>query len=58
MGLNPDFKSSNIPEDLIMNFRNLICDCYNLSDTRAAYALKLGAHSEMFSLSSKEYPQP
>ena len=43
MGLNPHLKVSNMPEELIMNFRNLTREYYHLSDIRASYALKLGA---------------
>ena len=43
MGLNPNLKVSNMPEELVMNFRNLTREYYNLRDIRAPYALKLGA---------------
>jgi len=43
MGLNPNLKVSNMPEELVMNFRNLTREYYHLSDIRASYVLKLGA---------------
>lgn len=43
LGLDPTLKVSNMPQELVMNFRNLTREYYSLSDKRGGYALKLGA---------------
>ena len=41
LGLNPNLKISNIPEELVMNLRNLVREYYDLTSERTKYVLKL-----------------
>ena len=43
VGLRPDLKVSIMPDDLVLNCRNLYREYYNLTDNRSAYINKLQA---------------
>ena len=41
-GFDPNLKVSNMPDELVLNLRNLTREYYSLVDFRASYVLKLG----------------
>jgi len=47
IGLKPDLKVSLMPSDLVLEFRNLTREYYNLMDHRCAYVNKLTAELRM-----------
>jgi len=42
VGFDPKLKLSNMPQELVMNFRNLTREYYSLVDFKSSYVLKLG----------------
>lgn len=47
VGFDPNLKVSNMPHELIMNFRNLTRVYYYLTDVKSGYVLKLGNQVKM-----------
>jgi transposase len=41
LGLNPKLKTSVMPDDIVINLRNLVREYYNLTDMKSAYTNKL-----------------
>jgi transposase len=46
-GFDPNLKLSNMPQELVMNFRNLTREYYSLVDFKSSYVLKLGSQIRM-----------